>query len=332
MAGQPGGFMGQPGGFKGQPGGFGGQPGGFSGQPGGGDMGSTPPPSPPKTSTPDGLAFALKEMLMNNPTQRVKGLEYIAEVCQDSDLAPSQAEPVAAYLLAVSGQEAQAVAPLLPKLGRFKALHLAVADKLDDANVNINQLAALVSYLTGKQANLDKNKDWRKQSKVLLLQHALTMSDTLPEGDAVQMLLRDLYDKQAAVMGLIVPTKVKTTSGILELMVVHVGGQIDQHANASDATKKFIKGIPKQLVAIKYLANGNDIQHTVLLQRLWLDLLGEKLALEQPAKAKQAKELCHQLDGLCHEQGNALSQMWLCDQYLLRMWLLYLNEPAKQGS
>ena len=104
---------------------------------------------------------------------------------------------------------------------------------------------------------------------------------------------------------------------------------------ATEPTKKFLAKVPKQLTAAKFLAGANDIQHTVLLQRLWLDLLGEKLAMEQPSRAADARGLCTELDDLCRDQPNALAQMWLCDQYLLRMWLLYLDRPmasAKKAS
>lgn len=346
FAGQPGGFMGQPGGFAGQPGGFVGQPGGMMGQPGGftgqpgGNTGNPNPfPTPPQgepmpqLSDAEKLAMAMKLFKHKEPIAKYKALEYVAMGCTEPDLSAHEAELVAEYVLSVTNpKEFEAIIPLLTKVGRYKSVLVAMADSLDDAVMQINRMELILTSLTGKQVNLGKDASWRQKSKVLLLQTALTLGESVPEGDAVQLILRDLYHKQAGVMGLSLPADMARTSDLLEKMIEHVAADLGKRADLPESAKRTLKVLPHQLFAAKYLSNNNDIQQLVMLQRVWLNLLGDKLSVEQPAKTQQARDLALELDQKCRQQSNALSQMWLCDQYLLRMWLLYVEAPTPQTA
>jgi hypothetical protein len=362
----PGGFQGAPGagmvGFGGGAVGFGGSPAagfmgnaggavGFTGNPGAGfvgNVGGNQPggnPNPPANpvapfSDAENLSFALRVLKTNQSSAilnsqlalaRLKSLDFVANGLGEPDLNPFEAESVAVYLMTSHAKEFEGAIPMLPKLGRFKGLYLAIADLVPETTVQVNRMEVLLTALTGKQVNLSHAKDWRQECRQLMLRTALTMGETLPEGDAVQLILRDLYVRQAGLMGLDVSTTADRPTEVLEMMIKGLAAHLDQRKDLSLAQKKLFKSVPNKLAAARYLVGDNDVRLTVLFQRQWINLLAEKLALERPDRAKQARDLTADLAARGGTQANALAQMWLCDQCLLRLWLLHL-EPAPQAA
>ena len=102
--------------------------------------------------------------------------------------------------------------------------------------------------------------------------------------------LHELYVVQAQLLQ--VPTESyaapPSPAAVLAAMVQHVASQLDA-AKLNPPEQLLLANLPNQLQAIDFLAE-NDLQRTVLLQRLWLRLLSAQPVAADPGQdARRAR-------------------------------------------
>jgi hypothetical protein len=87
----------------------------------------------------------------------------------------------------------------------------------------------------------------------------------------------------------------------------------------------FASRLPMELKAARYLASS-DLQYTVALQRLLIELTAHRAAADRPQKAASARQIAAEAMAASATAGNALAQLQCHEAGLLKLWLLYAPE------
>jgi hypothetical protein len=247
------------------------------------------------------------------------------------ELPRQQALAVARYLLGTIQQKRE-LDEITPKLTAFAAcrpLLLALADVASNeknADVTQQRTEAIVAELLGQRVRFARDEDWRGGCRKLLLNRVLELTGT-PCGGADQAaeILRDLYREQAIVFGVADPDFPQLTrpTRVLEGLIKHVAARAGK-PNAAPEDREYLTQIDRHLLAAQFVAE-NDLEHMVLLQRLWIRVLTIYLRGQVPARADGLMKIQQDLD--VHDQSapNVLDQLRAGEEKLLRMWALVHN-------
>ncbi len=275
---------------------------------------------------------ALSRLQREGSINRVERIESIAGVADRvRDLKPAQARLLAAYLLAnKSRTEHDKVLEHLPKFGHWSHLHLAMADGMYDAMMQRDQLQTTLSRLLEEEITLGDGEAGREAVRGALLRRAL--ADSAAEGSSVsdpelidqaRSLLLDQYLRQANLLGVPQPTYADATgpAAILKAIIGHYSTGVAE-AGADTETTPQLAEIPHQLQAIEYIAT-NRLQQTVLLERIWLQLLATDLKQKSPEVSEEADRIIRDLRQADRAAGNSLAQLHASQSALVRMWMLW---------
>ncbi len=114
------------------------------------------------------------------------------------------------------------------------------------------------------------------------------------------------------------------SSAILSALITHVAGQLDK-SKLSAEEQRLLSVLPNQLLAADLLA-ANDLQSTVLRQRIWLQTLCAYLVQHIPEKTLAARGIVTETRASAAAQERVFEEMRDFESGLLRLWLLYRPE------
>jgi hypothetical protein len=185
-------------------------------------------------------------------------------------------------------------------------------------------VAAVGALLGQPELQFKSDADWRAGSRKLLLQRALELTKPAAaanDADRAADLLRELYKEQGLALGLDAPDFESQTqlAPVLERLVMHVA--------AKAADKASLEQIGRQLKAAKFAA-ANDMEHVVLLQRIWVKVL----ALDLQGRVKDGKallEVPQELEKKDGKSSNLLDQLWFGEETALQVWAQAHNFKLK---
>src|SRR5262249_31626337 len=142
------------------------------------------------------------------------------------------------------------------------------------------------------------------------------------EADRAADFLRELYKEQGLSFGLDSPEFEEQTqlTTVLERLVKHVAARAARQELAP-ADKAYLEQLDRQLPAVRFSAK-NDLEHTVLLQRVWIKVLALALQGQVPAQAKKMTEVQQELDKKDHDAKTLLDQLRSGEEKLVRVWAL----------
>ena len=259
-------------------------------------------------------------------TTRVKAFKSLAGSVRN-DLAAQDAQKIARYLLATIQQQSELddVTPTLESIAKNRPLLVALADSADVTKKD--RAEVIVGVVLGKPVRFDRDEDWRPTFRKMLLQRALDLTDTTMGGaDQAADILRYLYQEQGRVLGIDDPEfqALSSPARVLERIVQHVAAKANGTQNSSPEDKMYLEQIGRHLQAAQFVA-GNDLEHMVLLQRIWIKVLSIYLREQAPAQA--ARLLKIQQDLAVHDQNslNVLDQLRAGEEKILRIWALAHN-------
>ena len=269
-----------------------------------------------------------------SPVTRFGFVESIAGLTDRvDDLAPDQAAALATYLLGKKRiEEHRAILPHIEKLGRWKQVRLAVADKLEDVGLNREQLQETISKLIGREYILGGGDAGREELRVELLRGVLAdvKKEDIGDQDKYQVYndatqaLYDFYTAQAILLRTAEwPEQPVTPTVVSQAMIENQVKELLK-AKLSPGGKEQVQRIQVDSRAIDYLAT-NDLQKLVLLDRVWLRLLAVELARKRPGRKAEADALVEQLALRDRDADHILIQIRGGHETTLRMWLL-LNQ------
>jgi hypothetical protein len=179
--------------------------------------------------------------------------------------------------------------------------------------------------LLGQQLRFARDEDWRLGCRKLLLQRALDLTKHAAandDADRAADYLRDLYKEQGLAFGLDTPEFEGQTqlTAVLERLVGHVAAR-DAQKELAPADRAYLEQIGRHLKAARFAAS-NDLEHTVLLQRIWIKVLVLSLQGQVPAQATKMTEVQQELDKKDLQANNLLDQLRSGEEKLLRVWAL----------
>ena len=172
--------------------------------------------------------------------------------------------------------------------------------------------------------------NWRKKGKLrfIILRDGTILEPEIvnPSGwslyDRAANLLHEYYTIQARLTG-VLPAQYMTTdtpSAVLELAINQVATELSGRVRRP-ADREYLAALPQHLAAAKYVGT-NDVQRTLLLERIWLRLLAAEVVLEHADRADDADQLVAQLGASDTSSKHILTQLRDGHETILRMWLL----------
>jgi hypothetical protein len=96
-------------------------------------------------------------------------------------------------------------------------------------------------------------------------------------------------------------------------------------AKAGAKADNFLAQLPFEQRAARFLA-ANDLQYTVALQRLLVELTAHHAAAERPQRAAAARRIAAEASAVSATADSSLAQLHCHEAALLRLWLLYAPE------
>lgn len=278
---------------------------------------------------------ALSRLPREGSINHVERIESIAGLAgRVRNLKPSQATMLASYLLAAKpAAEHERILEYLPSFRRWSQLFLALADGLDRAKVQRDQWEPMLSRLLDQEITLSDGEAGRETLRGILLRQALTELDadratvSAPELiDRARSLLLDQYVRQANLLGVPRPAFADATgpAAVLKAIIEHYSTRLNEAGATKEATRQLAE-IPHQLQAIEYIAT-NRLQQTVLLERIWLQLLATHLKREAPETSADAERIIRDLRQADRAAGNSFAQLHASQTALVQMWMLW-NRP-----
>lgn len=278
-------------------------------------------------------AIAVLSMRRVSPDQRLDRVASLVRLTETvPDLPPEMAVSLASYLLGnKSGTEHIRLLEHVETLAKWNQLVLAVADNVDDSLLTHEQLQSLVSRIVGHEVTLGEGKAGRVAARPHLWQMLLARlnrapanpSTTTGPGEATATILVKLYAQQAQLLGIALkesPDQPRITSAILRSMIQEMSSRLSGSVTAA-AAKRELENMTHQLAAAEYIATS-ELQATVLLERLWVRLLGMQVVLRNERYSAEAESIVHELAAKDRAATHVLSQLRDGQAAILRMWLL----------
>jgi hypothetical protein len=265
----------------------------------------------------------------------LRGLAALTESVPD--VPASSAAELAAYLVKPKpAEEFQAVLEHAPPLRRWMHARLALADAMESAPIPQERAEQLVSALLGRPVAAGlAGEAWRQRLAVELLRDvkdelAVQVAPTTNQSglyDDAQAALRDCYATQARLLGMPVEqyAAAATPSASLHMLIAHKLAELSRRGLAAAQSQR-LNALLRERKLVDFVSE-NDVQRTVLLQRLWLRTLAFETALLTPHLAEPAEQITGAVNEFDRQAKNVIQQLQRGENALLDMWQLRL--PAR---
>ncbi len=258
-------------------------------------------------------------------------LRHIAAFASQAvGLEDGHAEKLARYLMMPKNDdEHNLVLQHAEAVTRWQNVRLALADQVLETRVHEERIQQLFSRVVGRNLELSGD-DWKQQAYEAMIRDVmddLASAEHHQVGagriyDDASMTLRDLYSTQARLLG-VLPEQydaAESPTQVLRLIISRYAAKLGE-GNLSDEALQHIATLPHQFAAVEYMG-ANDLERTVLLQKVWLRTLAFGTADKQTEKADQAEALLEELEQADDRSDNMFAQLRNGERAILKEWLL----------
>jgi hypothetical protein len=114
-------------------------------------------------------------------------------------------------------------------------------------------------------------------------------------------------------------------STTFEVLIRHLSGKLVRN-KLSDVDRRFLDQLPHYNSALDF-QKLNDLQKTILLQRVWLRVVCLFVAQQKPNSADRAAKLVDDLSAEDAKAADALARLRSGEAKLLQAWLLLVEAP-----
>ena len=231
---------------------------------------------------------------MRQVSERIVLLRMIANSADTvPDIDPLSGQKLAEYLLQFKSddEEHRQLLSHVPRLARWNALRLGLADQLADESSRDAQRQDVLRAVLGEEVDLSSEDDRQRVRRQLLQMVSATLTDVVGTDDkrwkvfdqGNQAMLA-FYTVQAKLLRVPAETyaAAQSPSAILLAMITYRAGQLDKSKLGADE-QRLLGTLPSELLTADFLA-VNDLQYTVMLQRIWLQTLSAYLTQQLPEK------------------------------------------------
>jgi hypothetical protein len=261
------------------------------------------------------------------PVQRAGFLKAIAEnVSQISEIEPQEGAVIANYLFLPKGdEEREAIAGLIPRVGRWKVVRLAAADLIVDTPLRQALAEEVVARLLGEEPGEPGGVDWRTRARHKLMRSVLTggvAASSIHPFETARESMLTTYQVQARAEGVSAASYSGAASptAVLPPLIEQLASRLSSKTK-DQSDREFLARIPHELTAAEYLGD-NDLRRLALLERLWLRLLAMDIAQARSDRAEDAQTIVEQLSESDRRSEDVFHQLRDGQSALVRMWLL----------
>jgi hypothetical protein len=272
----------------------------------------------------------MKKLLGTVEKQRRSAFDAISTKLDlaDKDMSPTDADRIARYLLiTISDKNDTELDDALTRLTPFaksRNLMLALADNIENDKAMQRASEAVVGKLiTGQQLLFGKSATWRPSCRKMLLVQALELGlKKKADPPEISDPIRDYYKDQAVLFGMNAKALEKMTqpSQVLTALTKYLADKVASQ-NLSAENKAFLERVPRQLQAAQFVAR-NDLEQTVLIQRVWIRVLGMHLEQRTPQNAEAMRQVQQELTDGDLKATSAVEQLRGGEEKILRLWTL----------
>jgi hypothetical protein len=266
----------------------------------------------------------------SSPENRVHQVSNLADAAATSSiLSPGEASQLALYLLRNKvPNEFDAITKYFSNLGKWKHLRLAIADRLENAEISPRKQRILIEQLvqdrlpSGSEIG-KKKEDWRIALLASVEREAVTQLVN-PSISAVLQPTRDTlllaYQAQVAVMaaGRPSPDDPSSPSTFLKVMLGHFAERLAT-ADLAETDRRFVDDLPYQLEAIEFV-QADDLQRTLLLERAWMRVLAAYATGQDAGVAGQTQAVLERLRDRDRTANSRFVQLRDGQRALAELW------------
>lgn len=243
------------------------------------------------------------------------------------------AEPVATYLLSSrDSAEQRSILSLVPGLYRWPDLHVAIADGLDSPRVRIETAVEMIRTLHSADLELSPTTNDIPTLQRRLLATALTLwnedetrgASAAADASGVNELddcLVLVFDQRRQTLGGSA-TVGRSEFPSQELRLALIQWLVwARKSHPELATNRVYIAADRELKALSYLAQ-DEVQATVAVQRLWVELLAEWISVARPEESVNAKRLWTEYDERANKSTDSLDQLLDAEMTMIRLWMV----------
>jgi hypothetical protein len=263
----------------------------------------------------------------SHPVQRIGYLKAIAENSLEiHEIEPQEGKVIAEYLLAAKGdEEREAIAGLIPRVGKWKLVRLAAADLIVDTPVRQELVEEVVARLLGQEPEAPGGADWRERARRKLMQSVLSggvASSSVHPFDEVRERMLAMYQTQAQTAGVASSSYSGAASptAILPPLIEKFASRLAAEAVPED-DRNFLTRIPHELAAAEYLAD-NDLRRLALLERIWLRLVAIDALRTRSDRAAEVHAIMDKFNESDRGSPDVFHQLRDGQVALVQLWLL----------
>jgi hypothetical protein len=299
-----------------------------------------PPAAPARRATFGGGVPAVEEVVRQiargTPFERMNAWRMIGQMGLPEDLPEHEVQVLAQYVLwgGKSQPEKAITTTGLTAVVEPFAVRLAMADMLVEAIplprgfdlVDPPILQRIVETITGRQVHFTRQR-YREEARGLLIEDLL--DERGPDLDELGETYRNLYKAQGMMLGMSEGDALLTAkpSQMIEAVANHLVSRLDgRKSSLAEADRARLALLPHEVAAADYLADGDELQRAVLMQRVWLKAVALEVALRQPALADQAREIAERVSDEEAKGQDVLAQLRAGEERGLRLWRLLSAE------
>jgi hypothetical protein len=305
------------------------------------EMPFEPPPPPVAAKKPPPAAAAasrvdqadLKNLDEKNPWKtRVTAFHNIVANLPDdlaqNDLDVRDAQAIARYLLTkkTSGKtELDEVLTKIAPAAKSRHLLLALADTVDQPDAEQKASEVIVGATLGQPLPSGKDDNWSLRCRKLLLLEALSIADK-QKNAATQTanIIRNQYKEQGILLGMGAASFKPLTrpAQVMESVIKHLAEKVGKQNPVPE--QKDLDQVQRDLRVAEFVAQ-NDLEHTVMLQRVWLKVLSIHLEQQTPQRAEEMRQVQQESSEGDRASANILEQLRGGEERILQLWVLALD-------
>ncbi|MGF1579896.1 MAG: hypothetical protein ACFCD0_11075 [Gemmataceae bacterium] len=258
-----------------------------------------------------------------NVRVRIRFFQQLAKA-SDGELNTGIARALAKYILTYDGQDefnAKVQSLKESQLKESRELKLACVDYLaTDAELFRVRVESVFSVLLGETVTLNNDSDWRREARKVMLKHVIKTLKVPNYADEAAKKLREFYVQQAQALGMnpSVFSKKSNLSGVLDIMIRYLGGQL-QTDNITTKDQETLADIRDHTRVANFLYES-DLQKTVALQRQWFRSLAVHVRTLRPNRKGEVASIQQDFQDAEDKDAPTLGQLREAERHILRLW------------
>jgi hypothetical protein len=241
-----------------------------------------------------------------------------------NDIGARDAQSVARFLLTIkTKKEVDAILPKVAPLARSRNMLLALADRVDQSDADQKASEAIIGALVKQPLQPGKDDTWALRCRKLLLVEVIALPGKRKNAATeTAEIMRNLYKEQGILLGMPEASfkDLTRTAQVMERVINHLADELAKQSLTREA-KDSIDQARRDLLVAQFIA-ANDLDRTVLLQRVWIHLLSVHLAQQCPQRAKEMRQVQQQFSATTGEAANVFVQLRGGEEKILALWML----------